>query len=68
MSKVKPGSTITPKPGVGLNTWLIVGLLFFTVPIVSAALFSVQVGDGTYTLTAYSRMITDPGLSSALWL
>jgi putative spermidine/putrescine transport system permease protein len=68
MAKIKPGSTITPKPGVGLNSWLIIGFLFFTVPIFSAALFSVQVGDGTYTLTAYSRMLTDPGLSESLWL
>ena len=68
MTKIKSSSTVTPKPGVGLNTWLILGFLFFIVPIFSAALFSVQVGDGSYTLTAYSRMLSDPGLSESLWL
>ena len=68
MAKIKSSSTVNPTPGVGLNTWLILGFLFFIVPIFSAALFSVQVGDGSYTLTAYSRMLSDPGLSESLWL
>lgn len=66
--QIKAGSTVSPKPGIGLNTWLVLGFLFFAVPIFSAALFSVQVGDGSYTITAYTRMLQDPGLASSLWL
>jgi len=61
-------STVTTKPGLGLNAWMIAGLLFFTVPMFSAFIFSVQVGDGTYTLGAYRRMISDPGFGEALWI
>jgi len=67
-TKVRAGSTVAPKPGIGLNTWLILGFLFFSIPIFSAFLFSVQVGDGTYTLGVYTRIIQDPGLSESLWL
>jgi putative spermidine/putrescine transport system permease protein len=67
VKKIKT-STVAPKPGLGLNTWMIAGFLFFTVPMFSAFVFSVQVGDGTYTLSAYSRMISDPGFGEALWI
>jgi putative spermidine/putrescine transport system permease protein len=66
--KMKSNSTVAPKPGVGLNSSLVLGFLFFFIPILSAFLFSVQVGDGTYTLSVYDRIIKDPGLADSLWL
>ena len=68
MTKIKSGSTVTPKPGFGLNAVMISGALFFVIPIISAFIFSVQVGDGTYSIFAYVRMLQDPGLASSLWL
>lgn len=62
------GSTVAPKTGLGLNLVLISVFLFFLIPMFSAFLFSIQVGDGTYSIFAYVRMLQDPGLASSLWL
>ena len=61
-------STVAPRLGFGLNAWLIAGFLFFVVPMFSAFLFSIQLGDGTYTLGAYQRMLSDPGFGEAIWI
>lgn len=61
-------STVIPKPSIGLNSVMIIGFLFFVIPILSSVLFSVQVGDGTYTLDAYFRMLQDPLMLASVWL
>lgn len=65
---MRANSTVIPKPSFGLNTIMILGFLFFIVPIVSSVLFSIQVGDGTYTLDAYFRMLRDPLMLKSVWL
>ena len=39
------GSTVAPKTGLGLNLVLISVFLFFLIPMFSAFLFSIQVGE-----------------------
>lgn len=69
MNKVRStGFTVAPRFSAGLKFWVFIIFLFFIIPIFSAFLFSVQLGDGTYTLDAYRRMISDPGLKSSLFL
>lgn len=62
------GSTVNPKPGFGLWTWIAVIFIFFTIPIFSAFIFSIETGEGGYSLGAYFRMFDDPGLARALSL
>ena len=64
----KTGSTVIARPGVGLKFWTIFIFLFFLVPIYSAFLFSIQSGEGGFTLEAYSRVLSDPALLSSLSL
>lgn len=64
----KTGSTVIARPGVGLKFWIIFIFLFFLVPIYSAFLFSIQSGEGGFTLEAYSRVLSDPALISSLSL
>ncbi|MFM9130666.1 MAG: ABC transporter permease, partial [Actinomycetes bacterium] len=61
-------STVIPNNSFGLKFIMLLGLLFFVVPIISSILFSVQVGDGTYTLDAYFRMLRDPSMLTSIWL
>jgi putative spermidine/putrescine transport system permease protein len=68
MGKNLGNSTVLPKPNFGLNGVMVLGLLFFTIPIISSILFSVQVGDGTYTIGAYQRMLSDPLMIASIWL
>jgi putative spermidine/putrescine transport system permease protein len=68
MAKIKGGSTVAPKPGFGLWVWIGVIFFFFTLPIISAFIFSIQVGDGTYSGGAFTRMFYDPGLAKSLTL
>lgn len=68
MTKSFSNSTVVPRPKFGLNSMMFFGLLFFTIPIISSIVFSVQVGDGTYTLGAYTRMLSDPLMLASVWL
>lgn len=65
---MRPNSTVIPNNSFGLKFIMLLGLLFFVVPIISSILFSVQVGDGTYTLDAYFRMLRDPSMLTSIWL
>jgi putative spermidine/putrescine transport system permease protein len=66
--KIKSGSTVAPKTGWGLGIALFVIFLFFVIPIYSAFIFSIEVGDGTYSAEPYINVFRDPGFSAALWL
>ena len=65
---MKSNSTVVPNNSIFSKSVMIIGLLFFVIPIISSILFSVQVGDGTYTLDAYFRMLKDPLMLSSVWL
>lgn len=65
---VNSGSTVVPKTGVGLGLALFLVFLFFLIPIYSAFIFSIEVGDGTYSAEPYINVFRDPGFSDALWL
>lgn len=66
--KPTPGSTVAPRTGLGLWLALFVVFLFFLVPIYSAFIFSIEVGDGSYSAEPYINVFRDPGFSAALWL